>query len=88
MPLLPPFPPFNSNSFLVQDASIRHSGDNLTGAGDGDDGMPTLSVGARVHVDGVDTPPFPPFFSEQIVIDLLKLPARVESCYLIVNSYR
>jgi len=45
-----------------RDGSIQHSGDNLTGAGDGDD--------------------------EQIVLDLSKLPANVQSIMFTVTSYR
>jgi tellurium resistance protein TerZ len=44
------------------DGSVRHTGDNLTGAGDGDD--------------------------EQIIVDLTKVPASVQSLVFTVNSYR
>lgn len=45
-----------------KDGSIRHSGDNLTGEGEGDD--------------------------ESIAIDLTRLPAKVETLVLTVNSFR
>lgn len=49
------------NQLTSKDGSVRHSGDNLTGAGDGDD--------------------------EQIVIDLARVSASVDTIVLVITSY-